>query len=270
MNSEFEVTFLGTNGSCAYNGGDRVKYGSNTLCVAVKVGGETLIFDAGSGICGFHELAEYQRKHMRLFFSHHHVDHFNGLLFFSELFEREKRFDIYGGGCEGRGFYDIVDGYLSAPLSPVGIEAFNAKIEFHMLAPNMTLNFPGGVSVRTHLLSHPSGTLGYRVEYAGKAFCYCTDIELADHKDDGAFLQFTHGAELLVLDAFFQNDAIAGWGHSNWRECAEWARYASVKKMALFHYGFALSDAEIDELERKAQAIFPCAFASADRMRIVL
>ena len=270
MDNGFEVTFLGTNGSCAYNSGSRVKYGSNTLCVAVKAGGETLIFDAGSGICGLHKLSEYQREHMRLFFSHHHVDHFNGLLFFPELFDYKKRFDIYGGGCDGKGFYDIVDGYLSAPLSPVGIESFNAKIEFHMLKPNMTLDFPGGVRVQTHLLSHPSGTLGYRVEFGGKAFCYCTDIELADHINDAALLQFTRGAELLVLDAFFQNAPNAGWGHSNWRECAEWAKYADVKRMALFHYGFALTDEEIDELERKARAIFPGAFASADRMRVIL
>ena len=53
MDNTFEVTFWGTNGSCAFNGGNRVKYGTNTLCLAVKAGNETLIFDAGSGICGF-------------------------------------------------------------------------------------------------------------------------------------------------------------------------------------------------------------------------
>ncbi len=270
MDSEFEVTFLGTNGSCAYNAGNRQKYGTNTLCVAVKAGSETIIFDAGSGICGFRELADYQNERAHVFFSHHHIDHFSGLLFFAQLFDKQKQFDFYGSGSGEKDFRGVVDGYLCAPLSPIGIEGFTAKIEFHTLTAGQTVALESGVIVRTHLLAHPGGSIGYRVEYGGKAFCYCTDIELASHQNDAVFLEFTRSAELLVLDAFFPDAVIPGWGHSNWRECAEWANRVGVKKLALFHYGFALSDSDIDALEAKAKSVFSGAFASADRMRVIL
>lgn len=271
MNGKFELAFLGTNGSCAYNGGNRVKYGTNTLCVAVIAGDETLIFDSGTGICGFHELEGYGREHMRLFFSHYHIDHFSGLLFFSDLFNPQKRFDLYGPRDGDNDFYGVVDNFLSAPLHPIGIKGLGAKLDFHTIGAGDVIPLSDGVTVRTYALSHPGGSIGYRVEYAGKVFCYCTDVELAYHQNDPGLLEFTRNADLLVLDSFFDDGKVLpDWGHSSWRECAEWAKLSGAKNMALFHYGFAISDNDIDAMENNARKIFPNTFAAADRMRIEL
>ena len=271
MSGSFEVTFLGTNGSCAYNSGKRTKYGTNTLCVAVKAGDSTLLFDSGSGICGFPGLVDYQNKHISLLFSHYHIDHFSGLLFYAQLFDKDMQFDIFGSGLNEDGFYSIVDHFLSPPLHPVGIDALQAKIDFHTIVAGQEIPLGPHVTVRTYGLSHPGGAIGYRVEYDGKAFCYCTDVELDKHQDDAGFLDFTRDADLLVLDAFFDDGkVIPDWGHSSWRECAEWASRVGAKRLALFHYGFMLTDSEIDAMEEKAQTIFPGAFAAADHMRVVL
>jgi len=271
MSGKFEVTFLGTNGSCSYNAGSRVKYGTNSLCVAVMAGEEVLIFDSGSGVCGFQNLAEYQREHIHMFFSHYHIDHIGGLPFYSQLFERQKRFDIYGGQHGRSNFNDLAKRFLSPPLHPVGLDVFQARLDFNTVQAGKVITLSDGVTVRPHNLAHPGVSIGYRVEYQGKAFCYCTDVELGVHQNDYSLLEFMRGADLLVLDSFFDDGKVlSGWGHSSWKECAEWAILAGVKKLALFHYSFNLTDAEIDAMEEKAKLVFPGAFASADYMQIKL
>lgn len=269
MDSNFEVTFLGTSGSCTYSSRNRIKYGSNTPCVAVKAGDEILIFDTGSGICGYNELKDYQREHLHVFFSHYHNDHLNGLLFFSSMFDAGKRIDLYGSGNEQNNFYAIIDKFLSPPLHPVGIEAFKAECKFHTISEGDSILLSDNVTVRTIGLSHPGGSIGYRVECGGKSLCYCTDVELIKHQNDLKLLEFTKNSDLLILDAYFNdNNVIPGWGHSSWREAAEWAKRADVKKLALFHYGFMFFDTDIDIMADKAVKIFPKTYASAERMQI--
>lgn len=271
MNKPFEVTFLGTNGSCAHSNGNRQKYGSNTSCVAVAAGDETLIFDTGSGICGFAGLEKYQRKHINIFYTHYHVDHIHGLLFSPFLFDTEISVDIYGFKAENMDVKSIVNNFLSSPFHPVGIMNFDAAVNFRDLTAGKSIAL-SNIVVHTHLLEHSScGAVGYRVEYDGKAFVHCPDIELSLHKNDNNLLEFISNADLLVLDAFFDDSqVIEEWGHSSWKECTEWATRANAKKLALFHHRFINTDAEIDAMEAKAKKEFSGAFAAADFMKVEL
>ena len=267
MSNTFEVNFLGTNGSCAYNGGNRQKYGTNSICVVVRAGEETLAFDAGTGICGLREVANVREKRVHLFFSHYHLDHINGLLFCYELFDPTYTFHIYGSGnvkC-------IISEFLSPPLHPVGVDEFQAKIEFHEITSGETLSLSNCVQVRTLKLIHPGESMGYRVDYDGKIFCFCTDAELSEHQNDDKLLEFTQDANLLVLDSFFEDGkVIPGWGHASPSECAEWAVRSNVKKLALFHHNFRKSDEELELMEAKAKDVFPNTFLSFDRMRVTV
>ena len=267
VNNLFEIVFLGTNGSCAYNNGKRQKYGSNTPCVVIRAGEETIILDAGSGICSLKNLPEFHREHMHLFFSHYHSDHVEGLLFCSELFDPKRVFDIYGIGD----VRNILSDIISQPLSPVGLDAFRATMNFHNIDSGQRLVISDDVTVGTYSLSHPGGALGYRVEYKGKVFCYCDDVELKNHQDDDMLCEFTRDVDLLVLDSSFADgEVVHGWGHSSPSECAKWAMEVNAKRMALYHYGYTMTDADIDAMEKSAQSIFPDAFAAVDGMRICL
>jgi len=58
------------------------------------------------------------------------------------------------------------------------------------------------------------------------------------------------------LETYFNDGkVIPTWGHSSPGECAKWAKRVNAKKLALFHYGFAAADADIDTFEEKAQTI---------------
>ena len=267
----FKINFLGTNGSCAYNNGKRKKYGSNTMCIAVAAGDDILVIDSGSGINGLSGLESCRSPKINLLFSHYHVDHIEGLLFCKELFDPQKEVVIYGcdsGGYDVRG---ILENYLSPPISPAGFKEFKALIDFKTIKGGDTVNFSGGAKISACSVSHPGGALGYRVEYNNKSFCACCDVELGNHTDDTDLLEFISGADLLVFDSFFDDDKIIpGWGHSSWRESAELAKKAGVKRLALLHYSPSATDDEIDDIQKKARAVFPGAITVADHMTIDL
>jgi ribonuclease BN (tRNA processing enzyme) len=267
---KFEVVFLGTCGSVSYNNGNRTKYGTNSVCVVVKVGGETIIFDTGTGACGFAPLAESREpgdKPAHVFYSHYHADHLCGLIFIPHLYNPQKKFNFYGSGD----IKSVLGNFLSPSLSPVNINMFGADLNFCKIEAGDVIGLSNDVTVKTCRLSHPGGAIGYRVEYLGKSFCCCMDSELADHIDDNNLQEFTQNADLLVLDSFFDDGkVIKGWGHSSWMECALWAKSVEAKRLALLHHDFKLTDKEISRFEEKAKEVFPETFAAADFMRVEL
>lgn len=50
LSSEFVVQFWGVRGSVPTPGKETVRYGGNTSCVEMRVGGKRLIFDGGTGL----------------------------------------------------------------------------------------------------------------------------------------------------------------------------------------------------------------------------
>ena len=265
-----EVVFLGTNGSCSYNNGKRDKYGVNTSCVAVCAEGITIVFDAGSGICGLNGNDSLQNGELHLFFSHYHVDHICGLLFWGTMFNPAKEINIYGPG-EVRA---AIDGFYKSPYQPVGLDAFRAKLNFRNFDESggkLKLGEGSGVSVTAIPVSHPDGCLAYRVDYKGKSVCYIPDIELVEHKSDDVLAAFVKECDLLIIDSSFEDGkCIKGWGHSSPRESIELAIRAGVKKLALFHYEYSSTDERIDTMEKSAQALFANTFASADGLTYIV
>jgi phosphoribosyl 1,2-cyclic phosphodiesterase len=265
-----EAAFLGTSGSCAFNSGKRARYGTNTSCVAVRVGDDVVVFDAGSGICGLDGLAGFKSEKVSLFLSHYHADHIQGLLFWDAFFDPAKSIDVFGMRAKLGGVKDVVDGYLSEPFHPVGIDDARAVLSFCDLAEGQEVVLSGGGVVRVIGLSHPNGCLGFRLDFEGKSVCYITDVELSDHKDN-SLADFCKDTDLLIVDAFFGTQAcITGWGHSSASECAGLAKKAGAKRLALFHYRHTDTDDDIDKMEQAAKAEFAGAFASFDGLVITL
>jgi phosphoribosyl 1,2-cyclic phosphodiesterase len=244
-----KVRFWGVRGSIASPGPRTAKYGGNTPCVELRVAGQTIIVDAGTGIreLGNSLLKEAAGKPLagHLFIGHTHWDHIQGFPFFVPLYVPTSKFTVYGMRGTTKPFLDVMSGQMNPSYFPVQLKDMGSKPEFVELnAPVMV----GEVKVSYHYLNHPGITVGYRFEHGGKAFTYISDHEpygklnasgdFAD-KEDAAVARFVAGSDLLVVEAQYTADEYKlkrGWGHSTFGDVLDLAQKASVKRLALFHH----------------------------------
>ena len=71
---------------------------------------------------------------------------------------------------------------MSSPNFPVTIDELGADLEFHDINRGETIRVDN-VTIRTALLNHPGGSLGFRIEYKGRSVTYASDTEYVDGPD---------------------------------------------------------------------------------------
>ncbi len=280
MEGQIKVRFWGVRGSRPVPGKDTVIFGGNTPCVEVEADGQTVIFDAGTGICdlGNKMMAEGKPIDASVFIGHTHWDHIQGFPFFAPSFVQGNNFRIYGQGKMNLTFAQLMRGQMEHPHFPVSLDQLAGHFEFHEIKAGQIIDIGNGVTVRSIHLNHPNGCLGYRLEYNGKSCCYISDNE--HYKViDSALLGFVFDTDLMIYDAMFTDEEYAGegayasktgWGHSTWEEGVSLARAAEVKSLALFHHAVYRKDEEMGAIEKKAQALFPATFAAREGMEVLI
>jgi len=134
-------------------------------------------------------------------------------------------------------------------------------------AAGETLHPVEGVAMRTAMLNHPGGAVGYRVECAGKVIAMVFDTEHEPGTASPVVLDLMRGADLVLYDSNF-TDAEFDWfrhfGHSTWQEGVRLAKAAGAKRIAFVHHSTFRADAELREIEAEAQKLFPGAFCARD------
>ncbi|HWD60452.1 MAG TPA: MBL fold metallo-hydrolase, partial [Stellaceae bacterium] len=147
-----------------------------------------------------------------------------------------------------------------APLFPIPIEVFGAKLEFHDFNAGETLDPQPGIRLVTAPLNHPDGATGYRVEFAGKAVAYITDTEHREGQSDDAVLKLMQGADVAIYDSMYTDAEYAkhrGWGHSTWQEGVRLATEAGTKQLVIFHHEPSHTDATMDRIAEEAAKLKP-------------
>ena len=61
-----------------------------------------------------------------------------------------------------------------------------------------------------------------------------------------------------------------GWGHSSWQQAVSVAKEAQVKQLILFHHDPFRSDEQLQEIELKAQKLFPNTLVARQGMELSL
>jgi phosphoribosyl 1,2-cyclic phosphodiesterase len=275
MASDFSIHFWGVRGSVACPGPKTVRYGGNTPCLEVRCGDDLVIFDGGTGVhpLGNALLKKGAALDADIFLSHCHLDHIAGLPFFTPFFIPANRFRLWAGNLlPNHNIEEVMRMMMNPPLFPIPIETFRAHIDYRDFRAGEVLHPKPGLTLRTSPLNHPDGATGYRLEYAGRALTYLTDME-----SEGAFspelVSLARGADLLIYDCTYTSDEIAskkGWGHSTWEQGHKLADAAGAKTFCLFHHDPDHDDAFMDAVATAARAARPGTIVAAEGATITL
>ena len=255
-----QVRFWGVRGSVPWGTPSAMGHGCNTPCLEVtdERSGETLVLDAGSGIVGLSLHLTGAPRELPILLTHYHWDHLQGLPFVEQLYAPGWRPRIIAPASEARAA-DWVDTIFSSPFFPVPYERLPNRPTVELITPGTRQL--GAFTVRSLPLNHPGGAMAYRISAAGsgKDLVYATDHEFGDPRYDEPIAEFARGAGALVLDAHFTPDEIGqyrGWGHSDWRQCAEFGSAAGAQKVFLFHHKPGRRDSELAHITVDAQQVF--------------
>lgn len=265
MQNQFTVNFWGVRGSIACPGSETVRYGGNTPCVEMRVGGHRLIFDGGTGlrVLGQALLAEMPLEG-HLFFTHSHWDHIQGFPFFVPAFIRGNCFHIYGAVApNGSTVEQRLHDQMLHPNFPVPLQIMGAELKFRDVQLGNPIEI-GEVTIESAMLNHPGEAVGYRVNWQGYSVAYVSDTEHFPDRLDENVLFLARNADVLIYDATYTDEEYhspktskVGWGHSTWQEAVKVAQAAGVKKLVIFHHDPLHSDDFLDKVGEQVAQVFP-------------
>jgi phosphoribosyl 1,2-cyclic phosphodiesterase len=256
----------GCRGSLAAPGPETVRYGGNTSCVEIRPSdGRLVILDAGTGIrnLGVSLGSDFPAR-VDILLTHLHLDHIEGLGFFTPIWDRNVEVHIWGPPSPGHTLRERIATYFSPPLFPIHIDDIPSRLVVHD-APQEGWEL-GGLTVRAAPVNHPGPTFGYRLEEDGKAFTYISDHEPALGIDmtaiepewvSGYGLAF--GADALFHDAQYTEEEYpgrVGWGHSSIEHTVTFAQISKVRRLFMFHHDPLHSDAKLEAMLVRARELW--------------
>ncbi|HEX6509949.1 MAG TPA: MBL fold metallo-hydrolase [Chloroflexota bacterium] len=252
-----KIRFWGTRGSIPAPGPSTIRYGGNTSCVEVRLDDGTLIvLDAGSGIRPLGKSLGAARGTVLL--THYHWDHIQGFPFFDSAYIPGSEFRVFGPEFNNAGPREYLSDQMMAPYFPATVAQMTAISSFQV-TPREPFRLGSGL-VRATRVSHPSVTLGYRIEADDAVFVYISDneVDVAPPELIDDIVGLASGADILVHDCQYTEGEYAGkhgWGHSTPRQATRIAREAGVAELVLFHHDPTHNDEQIEGLADEARRL---------------
>jgi phosphoribosyl 1,2-cyclic phosphodiesterase len=261
-----KLRFWGVRGSFAMSGREFLRYGGNTTSVElVASSGHRLLIDLGTGAT---ELAkelmtvEFGKGHgsLPILLSHTHLDHIQGLPFFTPFFIKGNQIRILGASPRREiSLEDTLQNQLSPHYSPLnGLENLAAGVSIETIVPGATIALPGFDVVTAGMPHGSMWTTSYRITADGKTVTFLSDVEYPSTEEPPPqALALAHEADLLIHDAMHTDQEYElrkGWGHSPVRAGVVVAERAGAKKLALFHHSPDATDDMIDDIVARTAA----------------
>lgn len=278
LENQFLIRFWGVRGSIACPGPQTVRYGGNTSCVEMRIGGKLLVFDGGTGLrlLGLKLLSEMPID-AAMFFTHSHWDHIQGFPFFVPAFVPGNRFQIYGTVApNGSTIEQRLNDQMLHPNFPVPLQIMGADLKFCDIDIGETVRI-GDIKVENALLNHPGEAVGYRVSWRGKSAAFITDTEHFPDRLDENVVALSRDADVMIYDATYtdaeyhsEKSSKVGWGHSTWQEAVKVAKKANVKQLVIFHHDPLHNDEFMDKIAKETAEEFPGSVVAQEGMVIEL
>ena len=238
--SEFKVKFRGVRGSYPLAKKEFLKYGGNTSCVEVHVGGHIILLDAGTGMIDVgNELVKnyiasgvtaQERTPIKatVLISHIHQDHILGFTFFKPLHVPNSVINVFGNVNYNESLSDELATLLFGKSFPVDLGDIAGNLNIRNLAETEGIILRKGeeipivkridneedakVSGEDVLITcyrsyaHPQeGVIVYKITYKDKTLVYATDKE-SYKGGDRRLANFARNCNLLIHDAQYTTE----------------------------------------------------------------
>lgn len=247
------VTIWGSRGSIPATGREYVRYGGATTCLEIELEGASgdtpsrVIVDCGTGMAELGRSWGERAPEALVLQTHMHWDHIQGFPFFGPLFNPKGAFEFWSVPREGSTFKQVMEGQMSGPMFPIGLDALPARKRFEDIeAIGQTRR--GELELAWTELAHPSGSTAYRVTYRGVTLVFSGDVEVQEGTRD-RLVDFAQGADALIMDAQYFPEEYPmrrGFGHSTPLDAVGVARDANVGQLLLTHHDPSHNDARLD------------------------
>jgi len=216
-----------------------------------------VVLDAGTGM--FRVRERIQTPYLDILLSHAHLDHVCGLTYLLYvLFEKpDVKARVY---AEADKIESIQNHLLHQDLFPAPLSCEFIPIQF-----DRTATLSSGMEMTCFPLSHPGGSVGYRLTKDGCSMAYVTDTTASL---EAHYLEKIRGVDLLVHECNFP-DGREDWaeltGHSCATPVAKVAKSVGAGKLVLTHADPLSND--IDPIGMNTiREIFPNSILAEDKM----
>lgn len=306
---EFKVKFRGVRGSYPIANKDYLKYGGNTSCVEVNVGGHLIILDAGTGLIELgNELLKdhissgtnlYDRKPIEatLLLSHIHQDHIQGFTFFRPSHIPTTKLNVFGAADYNESLADELAQLLFTKSFPLDLGDIAANLSIFDVSETeyIVLNENGvrvqriaaGEDLNPHdddviiscykSYAHPQdGVIVYKIAYKNKSMVYASDKE-SYLGGDKRLSMFARNCDLLIHDSQYTTEDYLnpyspkqGYGHSTFEMALESQKQSGAKKLVFYHFDPGYNDKKLDEIAKYYQNISSTAYVASEGLEIIL
>lgn len=260
--SRLQLRFWGVRGSTPTPQVENLTFGGNTSCVEIRTSEhDSIILDAGSGIrnlgqCLLREAAG-KPLDVKLFLTHFHWDHIQGIPFFAPIYGPKNIVEFYTG-VNDRPLQETLEGQMAKPYFPVDFGQVAAKRTFTTIDPGGCIEV-AGMKIIPFPMNHPQRATGYRIEYRGAVVVYATDFEHGPADYDETLRRYADGADILICDAQYtpvEYETHKGWGHSTWLNAVHVARDCKARQLFLFHHDPSHDDQQMMRITEDSRMQF--------------
>lgn len=284
--SEFNIKFRGVRGSFPVADRNFLKFGGNTSCVEVNVGGHLIVLDAGTGIVGVGD--DLMEKHIAssvnplerkpiyttILVSHIHQDHLLGLTFFKPIHLESSKIMLFGATTPDTNMTSALSQLIFGKTFPLDLGDIACNFDIRDIYESQAIIIKPGQKPELVSMTdleqgdddilitfyksyvHPQeGVMVYKISYKGKSVVYATDKECY-FGGDKKFSKFAKNCDLLIHDAQYTTEDYLspyspkqGFGHSTYDMAVEVMKQAKAKSLVFFHYDPSYDDTKLERIK---------------------
>ena len=238
----------------------KYNYGGNTTCVTVtSESGNVYILDCGSGLRPLgDELLSGEcgkgKGHVKIFITHVHWDHIQGLPFFKPMYIPGNILEFYSPYKTLEESFSV---QMASPFFPAPFKGTLSTKKYNLIKAGEPIQLEENLFVECYPLKHPGGSFAYRFREGDKIFIFATDAEFTgeDLESAGTQTDFFMNADVLILDSQYTLDEHFrkfDWGHTSFTVAVNCAVRWGVKHLVLTHHEPSNNDEKLRSIHSDA------------------